>query len=99
MEWLELILPLVTGVALGTLYFGGLWLTVQKVSSTAYPGLLMIGSFFMRIGILLITFYWLIMSSWTFLAVGLVGFLLARTALIHRLKPQKEIPAGENYGI
>lgn len=99
MEWIKFILPLLIGAVLGILYFGGLWMTVQKVSDTSYPGLLMVGSFLLRIGTLLITFYWLLMFNWTFLGVGFIGFLLSRSVLVHRFKPDKEIPAEENYGI
>lgn len=99
MEWIRLILPLLIGVGLGFLYFGGLWLSVQKINTALYPALWMISSFVIRIGILLITFYWLVMVSWTNLAVAFIGFLITRSVFIQRFKPVKHLSAGEDYGI
>lgn len=99
MEWIRLILPLLIGVGLGFLYFGGLWLSIQKINIALYPALWMISSFVIRIGILLITFYWLVMVSWTYLAVAFMGFLIARFVFIQRFKPVKRLSAGEDYGI
>ena len=99
MEWIKLLIPLLIGIILGTLYFGGLWLTVQKINSAMHPALWMFISFIIRIGVLLITFYWLVMVNWAYLAVAFIGFLIARSVFIQRFKPVERYPAGEEYGI
>ncbi|MBD3616309.1 MAG: ATP synthase subunit I [Gracilimonas sp.] len=99
MEWIRFILPLLMGVGLGILYFGGLWFTVQKINTVIYPALWMISSFFIRIGMLLITFYWLLMINWSFLAVGFIGFLLARSVFTQQFKQVKKFSVEEEYGI
>jgi F1F0 ATPase subunit 2 len=99
MEWVKISILLMTGFTLGVLHFGGLWFTVQKINSSKYPALWMISSFLFRIGLLLITFYWLVMMSGWYLAVAFIGFLMARTILIKRIKPAEKQRSGEEYGI
>ena len=41
------------GLALGLLYFGGLWITVQKMAVSKNPRVLMISSWLIRLGIVL----------------------------------------------
>jgi F1F0 ATPase subunit 2 len=56
----ELLLPvalaLLAGVALGLFYFGGLWLTVQRVTTSQRPELLALGSFVLRMAVTLAGF-------------------------------------------
>lgn len=99
MEWIRFILPLLMGVGSGILYFGGMWLTVQKINATAYPAIWLLSSFVIRIGMLLIMFYWLVMVSWSFLAVGFIGFLMARSVLINRITQVQKNSSKEEYGI
>ncbi|OKH40047.1 hypothetical protein NIES2119_03610 [[Phormidium ambiguum] IAM M-71] len=57
------LLALATGIGLGLLYFGGLWLTVRQLPKTPYPLLLTISSFVGRISISLLGFYFILTSK------------------------------------
>ncbi len=71
----------VAGAALGLLYFGGLWLTVRRISCSARPALLMFGSFVVRLLAALCGFYLVMNGSWERLLACLAGFLAVRLVL------------------
>lgn len=85
-EILNIGLPLIVGLLLGVLFFGGLWLTIKKVASSKMPALLVLSSFIFRIGIVLAGFYFVGLGDWKKLAACLVGFMVARFAVIHYTK-------------
>jgi F1F0 ATPase subunit 2 len=95
----ELLLPvalaLLAGVALGLFYFGGLWLTVQRVTTSQRPELLTLGSFVLRMAVTLAGFYWVMDGRWERLVACLAGFFVMRSLLVRRWKPQ---PAGAGEG-
>lgn len=78
---------LVGGVA-GSLYFGGLWYTVRQLPTTSRPALLLLGSFLLRLTLLLGALHLLTSAHWSYLLSALVGLLLARTLLIRRWGPK-----------
>lgn len=70
------------GLAIGLLYFGGLWWTVRRMASARHPAALVAGSFLVRAavaagGIVLISGGKLVL-----LAAAMAGFLIGRTILI-----------------
>lgn len=73
-------LSLVAGGLLGAGYFCGLYLTVKRVGQVSSPQLLLVGSFLVRLLVVLGAFY--LLSAWGALAMmfGLGGFLIARLA-------------------
>jgi len=75
---------LLAGIGLGLFYFGGLWLTVQRLPTIRHPALLMLGSFLMRTLVALLGFYVVMNGSWARLLVCLAGFLAIRTLLASR---------------
>ncbi len=77
-EILTLVLALVTGVLLGTLFFGGLWWTVRKGVSSKKPALWFLGSLLLRMSIALAGFYFVSGGHWERLLVCLLGFVIAR---------------------
>jgi F1F0 ATPase subunit 2 len=81
---LPLGLALLVGTGLGLFYFGGLWLTVQRLPTVRYPVLLALGSFFMRTLAALLGFYVVMSGSWARLLVCFAGFLVIRTLLASR---------------
>jgi F1F0 ATPase subunit 2 len=81
-----LVLPI--GFGLGIFYFSCLWFTVQSLPRTQHPVLLMVGSGIARLGIALLGFYLIAGQQWQFLLIALLGFLLARSLLIARWRPQ-----------
>ena len=78
----SLLIPLLAGMALGLFFFGGLWWTVRKGTTSANPALWFLGSFLLRTGMALGGFYAVGAGDWRRLLAALVGFVLARVLLI-----------------
>lgn len=85
-EILFFILIFITGLFLGTLFFGVLWLTVKKAVSSKMPALLFLGSFFFRISITLTGFYFAASGDWKRLVICLAGFVVARFIVMHKTR-------------
>ena len=76
------------GVALGILYFGGLWLTTRSltrvaaknspVRPTTLPALHLVLSFVIRMGGALVCLHLLMQGNWLRALVALLGMLVAR---------------------
>jgi len=82
-----MLLSLSAGAALGLLYFGGLWLTLQRLPTADRPKALLLGSFVGRTALVLGIFYILarvVEVGWEGLAVSLIGFLAIRFLLVRR---------------
>jgi F1F0 ATPase subunit 2 len=84
-----IIASLAIGAVLGAFYFGGLWLTVREVHAAGRPALLLIGSFLLRAGVVLVAFYFVANGRWERFAALIAGFLLARTLLVRKLRLDK----------
>jgi F1F0 ATPase subunit 2 len=80
-----LALALAAGVLLGSFFFGGLWWTVQKGVTSERPALWFLGSLLARTSLILAGFYLVSQGHWSRLAMCLVGFLIARLIVVHRL--------------
>lgn len=83
-------LVFIAGLVLGVLFFGGLWLTVKNAVVSEKPALWFIGSFFIRMSIALIGFYYLSQGSWKNLLVAVSGFIIARYIIIYLTKSIEE---------
>jgi F1F0 ATPase subunit 2 len=81
-SWVVLV---VAGGALGTLYFGGLWLTVRRLPGAAHPGMLVLGSFVLRATLVAAGFGLLLAGQPLRLVAVLAGFLAARVLLVRRV--------------
>jgi F1F0 ATPase subunit 2 len=79
------------GFVLGIFYFSCLWFTVQHLTRTQHPVLLMVGSGTARLSVALLSFYFIIGGHWERLIIALLGFLLARTLLIARWRPHASL--------
>jgi F1F0 ATPase subunit 2 len=97
----NMVLPFIVGWLLAILFFGGLWFTVKKLTASKMPALLVLGSFIVRVGIVLIGFYFIGSGDWKKLIVCLIGFIVARFAVIHYTKSMDEkivqIKKGANH--
>jgi F1F0 ATPase subunit 2 len=78
------------GVALGTIFFGGLWWTVRKGASSTQPALWFFGSLLLRMSTAMAGFYLVGRGHWERMAVCLVGFLMARLAVTWLTLPPGE---------
>jgi len=77
-----LALALIAGIALGTFFFGGLWLTVKQAIVSKHPALWFLGSSLFRTGLVLIGFYYVAQGSWQRLLISVFGFIAARFLVI-----------------
>ncbi len=81
------LLALLLGVALGGLYFAGLWWTLARLDRWRRPALALAVSFLVRAVPTLAAFVLLARAGLLPLAASLVGFLLARFVLSAWLRP------------
>ena len=86
-ETLTLVLALLAGIALGTIFFGGLWWTVRKGVLSPHPALWFFGSLLARMSIVLAGFYSVGHGHWERLLACLVGFILARLVVTWLTRP------------
>ena len=89
-EIIYMILAFIGGLFLGTIFFGGLWFTVRKLATSKIPALWFFGSFILRVSIALIGFYYIFSGSWQRLLICVVGFIIARFAVINFTKLSEE---------
>jgi F1F0 ATPase subunit 2 len=75
------------GIAIGALFFGGLWFTVKKAVSSKIPALWFFGSFILRVTITLLGFYFIAANSLQHLLICTFGFVVARIAVSQLTKP------------
>jgi F1F0 ATPase subunit 2 len=88
--WVELGLSLAAGLLLGALFYGGLWWTVRRIPDARRPAPLIIGSFFLRAGVVLAGLYLLMRSGagWPGLAAAFAGILAVRLFMVFKVRPK-----------
>ena len=89
-ETLTLVLAGTAGMALGAVFFGGLWWTVRKGLSSQRSALWFFGSLVLRMSIALVGFYFVGRGNWERLLVCLVGFVVARLIVMLLTRPPVE---------
>ena len=90
-EVIQLVVAGVLGVALGMIFFGGLWWTIRKGIASPYPVLWFLGSLLARMGIVFAGFYLVTFGDWRRLMVCLAGFIVARLVVTRLTRPQLEL--------
>jgi F1F0 ATPase subunit 2 len=87
-----LILTLLAGIALGAIFYGGLWWTVRCSVASKSSGLWFVGSFAVRAVIAVGGLYFVSRGDWRGMLVCLLGFFIARIAVTRLIKrvPVKE---------
>jgi F1F0 ATPase subunit 2 len=83
---LYMILAFIAGMALGIFFFGGLWFTVKKAVFAKIPALWFFTSFFLRVGVVMLGFYFISPAGWQPLIVSLLGFIVARFGVTYFTK-------------
>jgi F1F0 ATPase subunit 2 len=79
----DILLSGLAGLLLGAFFFGGLWLTVQKLATSKRPALWVIGSFLLRMSVTMTGFYVVANDGdWQRLLGCLLGFIMARLLVI-----------------
>lgn len=90
-EPMNILLLAIAGVALGTFYYGGLWLTLKQMTGSRQPALLTVVSYFVRLALCIAMFYFIVRGGqWERLLVSLGGFLIIRTYIVYRLGPHAQ---------
>jgi F1F0 ATPase subunit 2 len=90
-EMPTLIFALLAGALLGAVFFGGLWWTIRRALASARPAAWFLCSLLLRTGVALSGFYFVSGGDWRRLAACLLGFLLARMAMMRLARE----PAGK----
>ena len=91
-EFFTLALAGAAGVTLGTIFFGGLWWTVEKGVSSKQPAVWFIGSLLLRMSIALVGLYFIGRGHWERMVVCLIGFIIARFILMRLTRTRIEHP-------
>ncbi len=77
-EIISLLPAFFAGIILGVIFFGGLWLTVSHGLRAKKSIVIFVGSFMVRMVIILLGFYYVGANDWRKMLVCLSGFLIAR---------------------
>jgi F1F0 ATPase subunit 2 len=81
-ETLLTLLSCLAGMALGIIFYAGLWWTVRRGVASPRPALWFSGSLLLRMSIALAGIYFVSAGNWRKLAARLAGFVLARLAVM-----------------
>ena len=92
-EIINLLPALFAGIGLGIVFFGGLWLTIQKGLQSKKSGLIFTGSFIIRMTVILLGFYYVGSNDWKMMMACLAGFLITRVAITRYTKKQEQSKA------
>ena len=95
-----LLLALAAGLALGALYFGGLWWTVLRGIGSRHAALWFVISLLLRTAVAMLGFYLIARGSWERLVVSVAGFVVARFIVIWltaAVAPRPQSAGGTNH--
>ena len=100
-ETSAIILAMLAGSLLGTVFFGGLWWTIQRSVRSNGPALLFGCSFLIRTFLAVAGFYFVSRGDWRRLLACMFGFLLARIFVTRmtRLPSEKRTRAIEERAL
>jgi len=85
------ILSVLTGVALGLFFYGGLWFTVRRLLTSDHPVLLTLGSFWIRLLVVLAAFLFLTKQGIEYVALAMASFILGRLAVSKFLPARRPV--------
>jgi F1F0 ATPase subunit 2 len=89
-EILLMLLTLLAGLLLGAIFFGGLWISVQRALASKQPAVWFAGSLISRLTITLFGFYFVAQGNWQRLLICLLGFIAARFIVLRYTKGIEE---------
>ena len=78
-------LSFLTGIAIGGIYFAGLWETVRRLPDAKRPVRRMTLSFALRAALALAGFRLALQGGWESLSAAILGFLAMREILLRRI--------------
>lgn len=78
----QITVSILLGIVAGSLFFGGLWFTVNRLTTFKYPGLLLMASSLLRVAMIFVLSLWLVnIMHGQALLFALIGFIWARMLL------------------
>ena len=87
---LFMVLAFMAGLCLGIIFFGGLWITVQRALKSDMPGLWFAGGLLSRLTITMLGFYFVGAGNWQRLLICTIGFIVARFIVLRYTKTIEE---------
>ena len=90
----RLLVPLLVGIMLGAVFFGGLWWTVQRAVSARWVALCFFTSLLLRTVIALAGFCLACGDDWRRWLAALLGFTVARGVITRLARPLADIAEG-----
>jgi F1F0 ATPase subunit 2 len=89
-----MLIAFLAGMLLGAVFFGGLWWTVRKSLASPRAALWVFTSLLLRMGIVMLGFYFVGAHDWRRLLACLIGFVVARFIVIHLTRVPVRISGG-----
>lgn len=71
------------GIGLALCFFGGLWITVQRLPTARFPAFLTVTSACLRFGLCFIGFYLVMGEHWDRLLACVLGFAAVQTVWLY----------------
>ena len=81
------------GAVLGLIFYGGLWLTVDRLPTARHPVWLTLSSFWIRFAVVIFGLLLVVKGGWQHALISVVGFTAARFSVSRYLIP---LPRGGN---
>jgi F1F0 ATPase subunit 2 len=97
-DFLGLLPALAAGLALGAVFFGGLWWTVHRALASASPARWFVGSLLARTVLTLAGFYLVADGHWERLLACLAGFTIARFVVTRVTRTATELHTDKATG-
>lgn len=90
LEIVILVAVFIASLMVGAFFFGGLLWTVQHGLTAKNPAIFFLGSWLIRVAVVVSSFYLLSAGRWERLLLCTIGFLIARV-LVVRLTAKREV--------
>ena len=81
-----LLVQLCAGIFIGLFYFGGLWLTLDKMTECGRWGLWLVASFLLRSTMVVFAFWLLAGGDWRRILALAAGFTLVRLLAVKQIQ-------------
>jgi len=93
-EWLSVLPSLIAGLLLGLVHYGGLWLTIQRLSDARHLVLLTLASLVGRLVVTLLGIYLITGGNSIKIGACLLGLFVMRTILVQLWRPEAKQAVG-----